>query len=186
MSHQPPLVRPARRTPSRARRLRAVAAAGVLAALLLVTACGGGDGDTAAVTPSGSAASASEASGSEASGSAASGSAAKGSAAPAAGVVAPAKVEVIAGLAGCTAKIRTEADELREGVCHTAKGDFLITTFPEERLKDTWLESARVYGGTYLVGMRWVVSAKPETLEPLRAKLGGTIRELSGIGANAS
>ncbi|MEU0459092.1 hypothetical protein ABZ322_40450 [Streptomyces sp. NPDC006129] len=52
MSHQPPLVRPARRTPSRARRLRAVAAAGGLAALLLVTACGGGDGDKAAATPS--------------------------------------------------------------------------------------------------------------------------------------
>ncbi|MEU0589335.1 hypothetical protein [Streptomyces sp. NPDC006132] len=170
MSHQPPLVRPARRTPSRARRLRAVAAVGVLAALPLVTACGGGDGDKAAAT--------------------ASGAAARGPAAPAAGVVAPAKVEVIADLAGCTAKIRTEADELREGVCHTAKGDFLITTFPEERLKETWLESARVYGGKYLVGMRWVVSAEPEMLEPLRAKLGGTIRELSGSGsgsgANAS
>ncbi|MET9814769.1 hypothetical protein [Streptomyces sp. NPDC006355] len=146
--------------------MRAVAAAGGLAALLLVTACGGGDGDKAAATPSGSAA--------------------RGSAAPAAGVVAPAKVEVIAGLAGCTAKIRTEADELREGVCHTAKGDFLITTFPEERLKETWLESARVYGGKYLVGMRWVVSAEPEMLEPLRAKLGGTIRELSGIGTGAN
>ncbi|MEU6915054.1 hypothetical protein [Streptomyces olindensis] len=161
MSHQQPLARPDRRTPSRARRPRAVAAAGALAALVLVTACGGGDEDKAAATPS-------------------------RTAAPAAGVVAPAKVEVIAGLAGCTAKIRTEADELREGVCHTPKGDFLITTFPEERLKETWLESARVYGGTYLVGMRWVVSAKPRMLEPLRAKLGGTIRELSGIGPRAN
>lgn len=160
MSHQQPLVRSDRRAPSRVRRLRAVAAAGVLVALAPVTACGGGDDDEAAATPS-------------------------RTAAPAAGVVAPAKVEVIAGLAGCTAKIRTEADELREGVCHTAKGDFLITTFPEERLKETWLESARVYGGTYLVGMRWVVSAKPAMLEPLRAKLGGTIRELSGVGPGA-
>ncbi|MFF8673752.1 hypothetical protein [Streptomyces sp. NPDC015242] len=158
MSQQPPTVRPTHRTPSRARRLRAVAAAGVLAVLTLATACGGGGGDgTAAAKPG-------------------------ASGAPAAGVVAPAKVEVIAGLVGCTAKIRTEADELREGVCHTPKGDFLITTFPEERLKETWLESARVYGGRYLVGMRWVVSAEPDMLEPLRAKLGGTIRELSGIG----
>ncbi|GGW96955.1 hypothetical protein [Streptomyces lomondensis] len=167
MSQQQPPVRSDRRTPSRARRLRAVAAAGVLVVLPLVTACGGGGGDKAA-PPSGSGAGTPSV-----------------SAAPAAGVVAPAKVEVIAGLAGCTAKIRTEADELREGVCHTAKGDFLITTFPEERLKETWLESARVYGGTYLVGMRWVVSAEPELLEPLRAKLGGTVRELSGIGPGA-
>jgi hypothetical protein len=134
--------------------------------LPLVTACGGGDDDKPAAggraaTPS-------------------------GSAAPAAGVVAPAKVEVIAGLTGCEVKIRTEADELREGVCQTEKGDYLITTFPGEKLKETWLESAGVYEGTYLVGMRWVVSAKPETLEPLRAKLGGTVRELRGIGPSAN
>ncbi|MYS93138.1 hypothetical protein GTY47_26695 [Streptomyces sp. SID5464] len=147
---------------SRSPRLRAAAPAVALVVLPLVTACGGGDDATPAAagrtaTPS-------------------------GSAAPPAGVVAPAKVEVIAGLTGCEVKIRTEADELREGVCHTEKGDYLITTFPEEKLKETWLESAGVYGGTYLVGMRWVVSAKPETLEPLRAKLGGTIRQLRGIG----
>ncbi|WP_030248398.1 MULTISPECIES: hypothetical protein [unclassified Streptomyces] len=168
MSQQQPHARSTARTPFRTHRLRAAALAGALAVLPLVTACGGGDdaepaGSRKTVTPS-------------------------GSAAPAAGVVAPAKVEVIAGLTGCKVKIRTEADELREGVCHTKKGDFLITTFPEEKLKETWLESASVYGGKYLVGMRWVVSAKPKMLEPLRAKLGGTIRDLQGIGpkTNAS
>ncbi|GAA4317385.1 hypothetical protein GCM10023086_40330 [Streptomyces venetus] len=165
MSQQQPHARPTGRTPSRTRRLRAAAPAAALVVLSLATACDGGDDE-----PAGG------------------GKAAKpsGAAAPAAGVVAPAKVEVIAGLAGCKVKIRTEADELREGVCHTEKGDFLITTFPEEKLKETWLESARVYGGKYLVGMRWVVSAKPGMLEPLRAKLGGTVRELSGIGPTAN
>ena len=107
---------------------------------------------------------------------------AKISAAPAAGVVAPAKVEVIAGLTGCEADIRIEADELRQGACTTADGGYLITTFPEEKLKETWLDSASVYGGTYLVGTRWVVSAEPEMLEKFRGKLGGTVRELRGIG----
>jgi hypothetical protein len=134
--------------------------------LPLVTACGGDD-DAAPAAAGGTATP-------------------SGSAAAGAGVVAPAKVEVIAGLTGCKVKIRTEADELREGVCHTKKGDYLITTFPEEKLKETWLESASVYGGKYLVGMRWVVSAKPEMLEPLRAKLGGTVRELRGIGPSAN
>ncbi|MFC9503065.1 hypothetical protein [Streptomyces sp. NPDC057002] len=166
MSQQQPHAPSNRRTPSRAHRLRIAAAVGALVALPLVTACGGGDdkkpaGSGKAATPS-------------------------GAAAPAAGVVAPAKVEVIAGLAGCKAKIRTEADELREGVCHTKKGDFLITTFPEEKLKETWLESARVYGGKYLVGMRWVVSAKPGMYESLRAKLGGTVEEMQGIGPSAN
>lgn len=98
---------------------------------------------------------------------------------PVAAVVAPAKVEVIAQLTGCKVKIRTEAEELREGVCQTAEGDYLITTFPKDELKEVWLESAAIYGGKYLVGPRWAISAKPAVLEPLKAKVGGTIRDLS-------
>ncbi|MFF8393379.1 hypothetical protein [Streptomyces sp. NPDC016172] len=161
MSQQQPPVRSTRRSPSRAHWPRAVAAAGALAVLPLVTACGGGDD-------------AESAGGGKAAPSV--------TAAPAAGVVAPAKVEVIAGLTGCKPKIRIDADELRQGVCRTKKADYLITTFPEEKYKETWLEEARVYGGKYLVGTRWVVSVKPALLESFRAKLGGTIRELRGIG----
>ncbi|MDL2078456.1 hypothetical protein QNN03_18640 [Streptomyces sp. GXMU-J15] len=125
----------------------------------LAAGCGGGEDDAAAAPR-----------------------AEKVSAAASAGVVAPAKVEVIAGLTGCKPKIRIEADELREGVCRTEKADYVITTFPEERLKQTWLDSASVYGGTYLVGTRWVVGAKPEVLDDLRPKLGGEIQKLQGIG----
>jgi hypothetical protein len=102
--------------------------------------------------------------------------------APSAEVVAPAKVDVIAGLTGCKAKIRIEADELREGLCHTKKGDYLITTFPQEKYKKTWLETAAVYGGTYLVGTRWVVAATPGMLKQFRPQLGGAIQQLRGIG----
>lgn len=98
-------------------------------------------------------------------------------------VVAPADVEVIANLTGCKVTIRIEAKELREGACHTETGDYLITTFPEERYKLTWLDSAAMYGGTYLVGPRWAISAEPKLLEPLRAKVGGTIRQLQGTDA---
>lgn len=135
------------------------AAVGGLAVLPLLAACGGGE-----VRGSGA------------------GGAAQVSAAPAAGVVAPAKVEVIAGLTGCEAVIRVDADELRQGTCRTEKADYVITTFPEERLKRTWLDEAAVYGGTYLVGSRWVVGAEPETLESLRARLGGNVQRLRGMG----
>ncbi|MFF6875864.1 MULTISPECIES: hypothetical protein [unclassified Streptomyces] len=163
MSQPQPPVRSPRRSPSRVHRPRALAAAGALAVLPLLTACGGDGHDAGAKGPDGRAAP-------------------SVTAAPAAGVVAPAKVEVIAGLTGCKAKIRIDADELRQGLCRTKKADYLITTFPEERFKETWLEEARVYGGKYLVGTRWVVSVKPALLESFRAKLGGTIRELRGIG----
>ncbi|MFH0515714.1 hypothetical protein ACHBTE_00855 [Streptomyces sp. M41] len=144
-------------------RVACAATAGVLAVLSLVTACGGGDEG----------------------GKAAAKSTPPTVAADAAGVVAPAKVEVIAGLTGCQVKIRTEADELREGVCRTKEGDYLITTFPAEKYKLTWLDSAAVYGGKYLVGTRWVVSAKPALLEQLRPRLGGTIQQLRGVGPTA-
>ncbi|WP_225994524.1 hypothetical protein [Streptomyces sp. SS1-1] len=143
-------------------RRRAAIVAGLAAPLLLTTACGGGTGPAAASSgpPKISAAEA--------------------------GVVAPAKVEVIAGLTGCQVKIRTEADELREGVCRTKHGDYLVTTFPKEKLKRDWLDAAAVYGGTYLVGTRWVVSAEPAVLERLRPRLGGRIERLSGIGPSAA
>ncbi|WP_406492722.1 hypothetical protein [Streptomyces sp. NBC_01604] len=149
------------RTPPTARLVRGAALAASLAFLPLVTACTGGDAD----------------------GASASGKPSEISAAPAAGVVAPAKVEVIANLTGCKPKIRIDADELRQGLCHTKEVDYLITTFPEEKYKQTWLDSAAVYGGKYLVGTRWIVSAKePEMLEQFRTKLGGTIQQLRGIG----
>jgi hypothetical protein len=107
-------------------------------------------------------------------------------AAPEAGVVAPPKVEVIAGLTGCTAEIRIEAEELREGQCRTKQGEYRITTFPEERFKVTWLDTAAAYGGKYLVGTRWVVSARPELLEGFRARLGGTVQELRSVGPTSS
>ncbi|MFB8755466.1 hypothetical protein [Streptomyces nigra] len=141
---------------------RGVALVAGLAPLLLATACGGGDAGPAAAPGGPPKVSAAEA-----------------------GVVAPAKVEVIAGLTGCEARIRTEADELREGVCRTKRGDYLVTTFPEERLKRDWLDAAAVYGGTYLVGTRWVVSAEPAVLERLRPRLGGSIEHLRGIGPSA-
>jgi len=125
--------------------------------LALVSACGGGEDDTAR-TPRPS----------------------KSSAAPAAGIVAPARIEVIAGLAGCKAEIRIEADELREGLCHSQQADYRITTFPAEKYKEAWLDAASVYGGRYLVGPGWVVSGKAEHLEQARSRLGGTIRQLQG------
>lgn len=150
------------RTPLTAGLSRLGVCAGGLALFSLATACGGGGEDT------------SEGNGK----SSKSPAAAAASSAP--GVVAPAKIEVIAGLAGCEAEIRVEADELREGVCHSDRADYRITTFPAEKYKEAWLDAARIYGGKYLVGPQWVVSAEPEHLASVQRKLGGTVRQLQG------
>lgn len=151
---------PPGRSRSLARPLRAAALVAGLALLPLATACGGGTDAAKSAQDKG---------------------ASRLSATPAAGVVAPPKVEVIAGLLGCEPAIRTEADELREGTCRSAKANYLITTFPAEKFKLTWLDSASIYGGTYLVGPRWVVSGRPELLEPAREKVGGDIQQLRGM-----
>jgi hypothetical protein len=98
---------------------------------------------------------------------------------------APPRVEKIAGLTDCEAEVRIEADQLREGVCKTPLGNFVVTTFPKEKYKLTWLESAGIYGGKYLVGPRWAIGAEPKVLERLRPKVGGTIEDL-GKGLSGS
>ncbi|MFF7166880.1 hypothetical protein ACFZBP_36800 [Streptomyces sp. NPDC008086] len=159
-SQQPQRGRTGRAQPT-SRLIGGVALTASLALLPLATACSGSGEDDAK----------------------ASSKPTKISASPAAELVAPAKVEVIANLTGCKPKIRIDADELRQGLCHTPKVDYLITTFPEEKYKQTWLDSAAIYGGKYLVGTRWVVSAKePEMLDEFRAKIGGKIQQLRGIG----
>ncbi|MFC8824281.1 hypothetical protein ACFT9I_02865 [Streptomyces sp. NPDC057137] len=94
---------------------------------------------------------------------------------------APASIEKIASMTGCAAEMRTEADELREAVCVTPEGNWIVTTFPTEKLKQTWLDTASMYGGTYLVGPRWAIGAKPPLLKKLRTKVGGEVQELRGM-----
>ncbi|MFC8431506.1 hypothetical protein [Streptomyces sp. NPDC057253] len=158
-----PLIQPPSRTgrtPAAARLARGAAVGAGLALMPLTVACGGAD----------------ESAGER-----------KASKSPAisavrAGVVAPAKVEVIAGLTGCKPRIRIEADELRQGVCHTKDVDYLITTFPEERFKEAWLESASAYRADFLVGSRWIISAKIDALKKFREQTGGDIVSHSGMG----
>ncbi|MFE2703734.1 hypothetical protein ACFXI6_18720 [Streptomyces mirabilis] len=149
------------RTPSPARLAHRAAVAGSLALLPLAVGCDAGGEEAAAERKASKKTAAVE-------------------------VVAPADVEVIANLTGCKVTIRIEAKELREGACHTETGDYLITTFPEERHKVTWLDSAAIYGGTYLVGPRWAISAEMKVLESLRAKVGGTVRRLRDSSATTA
>jgi hypothetical protein len=101
--------------------VRGAALVGGLALFPLATACSGGEDDAAEKKKS---------------------PPTSVTAAPATGVVAPARVEVIANLTGCKPKIRINAKELRQGVCHTKKVDHLISTFPEDQYKEFWLDSA--------------------------------------------
>ncbi|MET8677460.1 hypothetical protein ABZW18_07695 [Streptomyces sp. NPDC004647] len=102
-------------------------------------------------------------------------------------VARPASVEKLASTVGCTAEITTEVDDYRQGVCHAAKAQYLFVSFDTDKGKRDWLEYAQMYGGVYLVGNRWVISAKPEErMKAAQKKLGGTIDKGEAIGASSS
>lgn len=90
-------------------------------------------------------------------------------------------IEKIASMTDCAVEMRTDADELREAVCVTTEGNWIVTTFPTEKLKLTWLDTASMYGGTYLVGPKWAIGAKSQVLKELRTKVGGELQELRGM-----
>ncbi|MGY0056550.1 hypothetical protein ACWY4P_08315 [Streptomyces sp. LZ34] len=95
------------------------------------------------------------------------------SAAKAAG---PASLTKIAHAIGCKANVVTDADELRQAACKAGKAQYTLVTFATDKGKRDWLSVSKDYGGTYLVGYRWSVTAPSEdSLKPLRVKLGGTI-----------
>ncbi|MFC9294804.1 hypothetical protein ACFTWH_23795 [Streptomyces sp. NPDC057011] len=94
---------------------------------------------------------------------------------------ASASIEEIAAAVGCTAEVSVQADELRQGGCSTAQGAFRMLTFAGAEGQRSWLAEARTYGGSYLVGDRWVVTAQPpEALTALHARLGGSLESPSG------
>ncbi|MGP3689569.1 hypothetical protein ACTVZO_33565 [Streptomyces sp. IBSNAI002] len=87
-----------------------------------------------------------------------------------------ASIEEIAAAVGCTAHVDVQAEELREGGCQTGQGAFRMATFAADEGQRSWLTEARAYGGTYLVGSRWVVTApSADALAVLRGRIGGEV-----------
>ncbi|MGZ9934588.1 hypothetical protein ACXNSR_32435 [Streptomyces sp. NC-S4] len=85
-------------------------------------------------------------------------------------------LEQIATAIGCTAEVNVEAEELREGGCQAGQVVYRMVTFTAEQGLRSWLTEARMYGGLYLVGDRWVVTAATEeALTTLRGRLGGSL-----------
>ncbi|WP_433453555.1 hypothetical protein ACQPXS_35550 [Streptomyces sp. CA-142005] len=100
----------------------------------------------------------------------------------------PATLEELAEAVGCKkAEEAGKAKDYRQGVCETAGAQYLLLTFDTLTGQREWLGISQMYGGVYLVGNRWVLSASPRSaMEAARDKLGGTIEENSAYGASPS
>ncbi|GAA1255904.1 hypothetical protein GCM10009677_02400 [Sphaerisporangium rubeum] len=130
---------------------RAAALTGAVLALGLLTGCGGGDVPS---TP-----------------------AAAGQAAAPVNPGPPATLKQLANRTGCKKpEVQTDADELRQGVCKTGKGQYTVTTFSTDDGKQQWLDEARKWGGSYLVGTRWVIAGNDTgLLQTFSEKVGGNL-----------
>lgn len=121
------------------------AAAGLVccAGLVLFTACGGGgDGDEAPPTATGT-------------------------------------LEELAAKAHCEPKLQTDAQELRQANCTTKDGRYVLATFATDRGQREWINEANDYGGSYLIGRRWVAVSDAAVIAALRGRLGGTVENAS-------
>ncbi|MEU1518162.1 hypothetical protein ABZ490_39480 [Streptomyces sp. NPDC005811] len=95
-------------------------------------------------------------------------------------------LEHLAAEVDCTPNMQTDADELRQAICKTSAGKFLLLTFATDRGQREWINGAKDYGGHYLVGRKWVaVGEETSTVTSLRRTLGGDIEEGTDHSAHA-
>ncbi|WP_314174682.1 hypothetical protein [Streptomyces winkii] len=99
----------------------------------------------------------------------------------------PPTVEKLAGALKCKADIQKKVEDYRLGACKADKTLYTFVTFKDNHAKRGWLDYSKDYGGTYLVGSRWiVVTDKPSKLGPIQAQYGGTVERGRGHGHGRS
>ncbi|TQK44052.1 hypothetical protein FBY35_5531 [Streptomyces sp. SLBN-118] len=84
-------------------------------------------------------------------------------------------LEQLAQQAQCKPNIQTDAAELRQANCTTGDGKYVLATFATDRGQREWINEANDYGGSYLVGRRWVAVGDAKVVTALRGRLGGTV-----------
>lgn len=68
--------------------------------------------------------------------------------------------------------------DYRQGVCKVKKTTYTFVTFDNNKAKRGYLDYSKWYGGTYLVGSRWiVVTQQASKLGVLQAKFGGSVEK---------
>ncbi|MFE1960968.1 hypothetical protein [Streptomyces sp. NPDC059479] len=84
-------------------------------------------------------------------------------------------LEQLASQAECEPNIQTDAAELRQANCATGDGKYVLATFATDRGQREWINEAKDYGGSYLVGRKWVAVGDAKVVAALRGRLGGTV-----------
>ncbi|MGW4234289.1 hypothetical protein ACWEF9_34340 [Streptomyces sp. NPDC004980] len=88
-------------------------------------------------------------------------------------------LEQLASKADCEPNLQTDAQEIRQANCTTDDGRYVLATFATDRGQREWINEANDYGGSYLVGRKWVAVGDAKAVAALRGRLGGTVETAS-------
>ncbi|MFJ8809789.1 hypothetical protein [Streptomyces sp. NPDC102490] len=86
-------------------------------------------------------------------------------------------LEHLAAEAECTPDMQTDADTIRQALCGKGDGKYVLATFSTDRGQREWINTAKDYGGYYLVGRKWVAVGHQDVVADLRGRLGGTLEQ---------
>ncbi|QGV80964.1 hypothetical protein [Streptomyces ficellus] len=84
-------------------------------------------------------------------------------------------LEELAAKVACKPNIQTDAEEIRQANCATKDGKYVLATFSTDRGQREWINEANDYGGSYLVGRKWVAVGEEKVVGALRDRLGGAV-----------
>jgi hypothetical protein len=97
----------------------------------------------------------------------------------------PYTVEQLAETVGCTPAFQGKAADFRQASCKVGKTDYMLLDFVTDKNQKDWYEYAIIYGGSYLVGERWIVTSSSEdAMVKLQGRLGGSIEQDESMGAS--
>jgi hypothetical protein len=93
-------------------------------------------------------------------------------------------VEELATTIGCTPEFQGTTTDFRQAICKAGKDKYMLLDFVTDKGQADWYEYAILYGGSYLVGERWIVTSTSEKLMiKLQDELGGKIEQDESMGA---
>ena len=95
-------------------------------------------------------------------------------------------LERLAAEVKCDPDMQTDADTIRQALCKKGNEKYVLATFSTDRGQREWINTAKDYGGFYLVGRKWVVVGHQDVVASLRGRLGGTLEEGASHSSHSS
>jgi hypothetical protein len=96
---------------------------------------------------------------------------------PAGPETATGSLEHLAAEARCAPDMQSDTDEIRQAICGAGGEKYVLATFATDRGQREWLNTAKDYGGHYLVGRKWIAVGHRDVVAGLRDRLGGELEE---------